>query len=158
MLVNRYLLLCLLICSCTAESESSGNRGWLRSHRYIWAHREGLPGLQRLGHWAASLVRHAGQPSTPHRAVAHTQGPRRWREEGLSETMRYIIWCTIVNRGFDFHSRKNVCTICRLVPGNNHNNQKWCCLNFPVQNYFLSLFSNRYVNPRIYKPTEFKLL
>lgn len=42
------------------ESESSGNGGRLRSHRYFGAHRQGGAGLQRVRHGATSLVRHAG--------------------------------------------------------------------------------------------------
>lgn len=67
-----------------SESESSGNGCGLRPHRDVGADWEGGAGLQRVGHGAAPLVRHAGQPAAPHRAVAHPQGPRRWREEGLN--------------------------------------------------------------------------
>lgn len=73
---------------CASESESSGNRCGLRSHRDVGAHRQGGAGLQRVGNGAAPLVRHAGQPEAPHCAMAHPQGPRRWREEGLNVNAR----------------------------------------------------------------------
>lgn len=78
----------LIILNCTPESESSGNGCGLRPYRYLGAHRQGGAGIQRVRHGAAPLVRHAGQPPAPHRAVAHPQGPRRWREEGLNCTLR----------------------------------------------------------------------
>lgn len=85
-LVFSFIL--LIFISNSSESTACSYCCWLRSYRYIWAHRQSRFRLQCTRHWTPSLVRYVGISTSSNRAMAYSERSRRWRQERLSYSAR----------------------------------------------------------------------
>lgn len=62
--------------------------------------------MQRDWNRTAPLVRHVGLAPTPHRPVAHAEGARRWRQEGLKAPCATLLLPRDLFASFDRFQRK----------------------------------------------------
>ena len=91
-LICHALLSFTHICLFPTESDVDHHCGGLRQNWNIRAYRSRTVGLQLDWYWAAPLERHVGQPSAPHRPMAHAPGSAR---EELDDRLVLASFCKI---------------------------------------------------------------